>query len=67
MNASHDDCVPRDALRQANRRNDAMYEVLRGIARQKIGDEIDDPEHADWQAGYEECVKRARAVLKVQV
>lgn len=41
-------------------------EVLADIAKQKLENEIDwmETEDPDWQGGYEECVRRARAFLK---
>lgn len=42
-----------------------MRNGLKEIAAQKLRDEMDDHtgEHADWEGGYEACVKVARRVL----
>ena len=39
--------------------------ALREISKQHLAVEMDDHtcEHANWQAGYEQCVKAARAAL----
>jgi hypothetical protein len=44
-------------------RPDEGVESLREIAAQKLPDELDNPEDADWREGYVGCVERARAAL----
>jgi hypothetical protein len=44
-------------------RPDEGVEALREIAAQKLPDELDNPEDADWREGYVGCVERARAAL----
>jgi hypothetical protein len=50
-----------DYIHQTAKLESALLE----IAKQHLADEMDDHtcEHANWQAGYEQCVKQARAAL----
>ena len=40
-----------------------LVAALKEIAKQKLAVEMDEAGGDDWEAGYEGCVKRARAAL----
>lgn len=53
----------------AERDNARLREALEEIARQKLTDELEteaDVEYADFEEGYDCCIRRARAALKEQ-
>jgi len=56
-----------DALTKLVAERNAAIGILAGIAKQRLWIEMseEDQENADWTEGYEKCVRRARAALKV--
>lgn len=50
-----------EAVTNLQRENAKLREAIKDIAGQKLPSEIVD--YADWKAGYESCVERARLAL----
>lgn len=59
------DYVNADVCARIERGRDAARAALKDIAGQLLADEMDDhsAEHADWEGGYEACIKTAREAL----